>query len=221
MTISKPTLANMIKDLECRVAVATADKYSKALKYGVGCVDCVHNKITIANGVINVLKRFYADGKDCEDACSLTTGQWVVTHACGYLFTPFTSYACTYIYVDSAVENIVNGIVVFSSDGTFVFTRQNGAVSSGTYSYDSTTDSIVVVASNFFSPLAIVFSNDCDSMTLTYDNPLNAQTVTLYLTNSTVQSNSCDWAENCITEEEAIALYQNTSSMIGKRCNCG
>lgn len=212
-------LANHLQALECKYASFT-NKLSLALQYGSSNLECLQNTAFVIKSNLEILKKFYADGKNCEDACSLTTGTWIVTHICGYLFTPFTSYTCVYTYVDSTVENIVNGTVVFSSDGTFVFTRQNGAVSSGTYSYDSTTDSIVVVASNFFSPLAIVFSDDCDSMTLTYDNPLNAQTITLYLTNSTVQSNSCDWAEYCITEEEAEDLIKICYKNLSSTCNC-
>lgn len=221
MSLSKNQLATYIQDLKCRLAVLTADKYSKSLKYGVGCIECLHNKITIARGAIGVLTRFYQDGKDCEGECVLEGGNWYITDVCGYIDSPYTAYTCYYAFVDTPIQDVLQGIVQFD-DGTVDVTKSNGEQVQGTYSYNSTTGIITFsgISNPFPATMTAVFSDDCSELTLTYDNPSNAQTVVYTLTSQFIQNADCDWNENCITEEEAEDLYKNTSLLIGKKCSC-
>ena len=219
MSLSRSQLALFIKDLECKNANLTAEKYTKSLKYGTSCIDCLHRKITFARGAISVLKRFFADGKDCENDCNIVNS-WVVSHICGYINSPFTSYICYYTYGVSGSQPLVNSLWQFGEDLSVNATDQDGNEEQGTYVIDGTTIT-VSGSTNFTGAATIEYSEDCSSMIWTYDNPNNAQTIIIYFENTTTQSDSCDWNEHCLTEEEAVDLYKNVSSIIGKRCSCG
>lgn len=220
MSLTKSVLASHIKDLECR-ASEVAVKYSKALQYGLCSSDCLYKKLFIANKSIDILKRFYREGKNCEGECNLTTNTWVLTHVCGYLNTPYTTYTCYYSYVDATIQWLVNSLWEFDASNVYL-TQQDGTESQGTYTYNSTTG-IIDLSTLALLPYATVvveFSDDCSTMTLTYDNPSNAQTIIGYFENTGTTHTSCDWEEFCLTEEEVEDLISQTREILGAKCSC-
>lgn len=218
MSLTKSVLASHIKDLECR-ASEMAVKYSKALQYGLCSADCLYKKLFIANNSIDILKRFYQEGKDC-DSCDITVNQWVLTHICGYINSPYTSYICLYNYTATGSSVFVNSIWEFETDLSVNFTNYLGNESSGTYTFNDDTGVVTLTGIDFVASAVIEFSEDCSTMTWTYDNPLNTQSIIAYFTNTGVTGASCDWEEFCLTEEEVEDLISQTREILGAKCSC-
>lgn len=214
-------LANHLQALECKYASFT-NKLSLALQYGSSNLECLQNTAFIVKSNLEILRKFYSDGKICSDACNLVNGTWLLTHLCGYIVAPYTSYICYYSFVDSGLQRVPNSIWDFNEDLSLTLTMQDGTVYTGTYTYDSSTG-IVVLAG--FSAIGLVtvtftFSDNCLSIEGVYNNPANSQTVLPYYTNIGGNNNSCDWAEYCITEEEAEDLIKICYKKLSSPCNC-
>lgn len=219
MSLTKSVLASHIKDLECR-ASEMAVKYSKALQYGLCSSECLYKKLFIANKSIDILKRFYTDGKICTD-CDITATTWRIDNICGYVNSPYTTYECFYNFVAGvSPDKYVNSILTFNDDGTFVLVEQDSTTRIGNYTYDNITGIIIITSGNFFSPMTLTFSSNCSELIMRYNNSLNSQTAILVTEAVEAQNQNCDWAEYCITEEEIEALISQTREILGAKCSC-
>ena len=220
MSLSKLELSRYIQNLKCEYSKFTADKFAKALSYGICDIECLENKAFLVKESIKTLEKFYNDGKLCDE-CDLTIGSWNITHICGYLDDPFTTYTCSYFFdAGDDIDKYVNAYFTFDDDGTFIIVRENGGILNGDYTYDFNTGILTITSGNFFSPTTIVFSDNCESFVLTYESTSTDQTVIVYAEQTEDQSQDCDWQEYDITEEEAIDLYKKVKQLLGTSCSC-
>lgn len=210
-------LANHLQALECKYASFT-NKLSLALQYGSSNLECLQNTAFIVKSNLDILRKFYSDGKLCT-SCDLTATTWRIDNICGYMVSPFTTYSCYYFFSTSTfIESLVNSIWEFAENGTLTVTLQNSTVHTGTYTVVD--DILYITATGFFSPVTLNFDDDCSGFLGTYDSPSTVQTVIPSFKAVTTHNNSCDWAEYCITEEEAEDLIKICYKKLSSTCNC-
>lgn len=210
-------LANHIQSIECKYASFT-NKLSLALQYGSSNLECLQNTAFVVKSNLDILKKFYSDGKICTD-CSIA-GTWLITHVCGYIFSPFTTYECRYFYsTATSLETLIGSLLELNSDNTATLTKQDGTILSGTYSVSGNEISFVSLT-GFPVLVTINYDTNCNNLTFVYDNPSNAQEITEYLERISGNSGECEWAEYCITEEEAEDLIKICYKKLSSTCNC-
>jgi len=212
-------LFNHLQALECKYASFT-NKLSLALQYGSSNLECLQNTAFVVKSNLDILKKFYSDGKICTD-CDITATTWRIDNICGYVNSPYTTYECFYNFVAGvSPDKYVNSIFTFNDDGTFVLVEQDSTTIIGNYTYDNTTGIIIITSGNFFSPMTLTFSSNCSELIMRYDNSLNSQTAILVMEAVEAQNQNCDWAEYCITEEEAEDLIKICYKKLSSTCNC-
>ena len=213
MSLTVNELASSIQNIECKYASFT-NKLSLALQYGSSNLECLQNTAFIVKSNLDILKKFYSEGKVCT-TCDIS-GTWMLTHECGYINSPYTTYIC---YYDSLNQSYVNSYWQFDSGGTVNVTKDNGDEITGTYVISD--DNIIFTGlTGSLVNGTIVNSINCNSMEIFYDNPLNAQTITGYFIRLTGDGSTCDWAEYCITEAEAEDLIKDCYKRLSSTCNC-
>lgn len=221
MSLTQAELARHIQAIECKYASFT-NKLSLALQYGGNNLECLQNTAFVVKSNLDILRKFYSDGKICSDACSLVNGSWVLTHLCGYIVAPYTSYICYYNFVDSGLQRLPGSTWEFTEDLVLTVTTQDGTAYVGTYTYDSSTGIVVMSGFSAIGLITVIFTfgEDCLSIEGSYDNPANAQTVNPSFINVGGNNNTCDWAEYCVTEEEIEDLIKTCYKKLSDSCNC-
>lgn len=214
--MSPTELANHIQSIECKYASFT-NKLSLALQYGTGNLECLQNNAFVIKSSLDILNRFYSDGMVCS-TCNLE-GTWILTHFCGNMVAPYTTYSCYYSPGVLPIQDTVDSYWEFNSDATFNITAYDGTEQGGGYSLSS---GILTLTGVTLFPLVIeaTFTTNCNSLELYYDNPNNAQTITAYFTRLTGANSDCSWAEYCITEEEVENLIKTCYKLLSSSCNC-
>lgn len=226
-------LANHIQSIECKYASFT-NKLSLALQYGSSNLECLQNTAFVIKSNLEILRKFYTDGKLCT-SCSIVSGSsFLVTSCCTADPNAFypdipTAYTCYYIFNNSGDvgATIIGSNIVFGVS-TITSTKPNGDVTTLPYTYDST-DSTVTVIGLLTAATPSVFlytpNDDCSSGTLSLTETSsneNFHGITYELNGvlSGISTTDCDWAEYCITEAEAEDLIKICYRKLSSSCNC-
>lgn len=233
MSLTQAELARHIQAIECKYASFT-NKLSLALQYGSSNLECLQNTAFVVKSNLDILKKFYSDGKICTE-CAIGSGISLFVNSCCtadpnsfYPDIP-TAYTCYYIFNNSGDvgEEIVGSNIVFGTL-TLTITKPNGDVTTLPYTYDSSTSTITVVGiitaagSSVFSYIP---DNNCSTFTIALteessDENFHGITYELKGTLSGIATTNCDWAEYCITEEEAEDLIKICYKKLSSTCNC-
>lgn len=226
-------LANHIQSIECKYASFT-NKLSLALQYGASNLECLQNTAFVVKSNLDILKKFYSDGKICTE-CSIITGSSLfVTSCCTADPNSFypdipTAYTCYYIFNNSGDvgETIINSNIVFGIS-TITSTKPNGDVTTIPYTYDSSNSTITIIGlltAATPSVFTYIPNSDCSSASLVLttessDENFHGITYELNGTLSGISTTDCDWAEYCITEAEAEDLIKICYKKLSDNCNC-
>lgn len=226
-------LANHIQSIECKYASFT-NKLSLALQYGSSNLECLQNTAFIVKSNLDILKKFYSDGKLCT-SCPIVSGTSFLVISCctadpnAFYPTIPTPYTCYYIFNNSGDvgATIIGANIVFNTSN-IVSTKPNGDVTTLPYTYNSA-DSTVTVVGLLAAATPSIFTytpnNDCSSGTLVLTEASSNEnfhgiTYELNGTISGISTTACDWAEYCITEEEAEDLIKICYKNLSNICNC-
>ena len=167
-------LANHLQALECKYASFT-NKLSLALQHGSSNLECLQNTAFIVKSNLDILRKFYTDGKVCT-SCSIVSGSsFLVTSCCTADPNAFypnipTAYTCYYIFNNSGDvgATIIGSNIVFGVS-TITSTKPNGDVTTLPYTYDSTDSTVTVIGLlTAASPSVFLYTpnDDCSFGTL-------------------------------------------------------
>ena len=147
--------------------------------------ECMYNKAWLIKSYINILKKFYADGQDCE--CTIVGNTYYISKMCGYdsvggiliSFTP--DYACYFEspYPGADLIEAIDSTFTYGTDGYLTGTAINEPIP---YTYNTTTH---ILSITFNAEPAIdfnvVFSDDCSTnvATLSISNQPSAAFFTI------------------------------------------
>lgn len=166
MELTKSELALHIQKLNC-LYVSYTDKMISHMEIGHCDFECMYNKAWLIKSYINILKKFYADGQDCE--CTIVGNTYSILKMCGYdsiggiikSFNP--DYAC-YFEPSYPNESLLGSIGIILTYGTDGYITGPTIGEPKPYTYNATTH-VLSIAFDDESPFdfLVVFSDDCST----------------------------------------------------------